>query len=289
MKNKKKPIIIASAAVVVVAILVTIFSNSIVAGFRGISLHKYLEQDLETINTIKLVAHSIAIEDEADTLAGVKEAVRQGANGVVVDICFKEDGTPVMCSDYNNVDSSPLLEDLFKNMNGEMLKKADIFLNIIQLSELTKLNKLAVDYDIVSRLYIIGIDEAHYGLISGDDTIIPFFLNYTLSDEEKSAIANDSFTIPEVINKYNAFGLVLDLSDCNAETIQAFDDYGVPVMVTSIEKDSQLCDALTNNAKFVYVNDAENSREILDQWTKKIQKRYEKSVEHSLEELSEKN
>lgn len=286
MKTKKKGIAVLSVIIVIAAVLLTVFSQRIINGIEDAKASEYTESDLKNVDNIVLLSHCAEVDGKTNSVAGVKEAVRLGAGAVVVDMCFKENGTPVMSDDYGNVDSAPPLEDLFKALKTEKYLGVKIYLNIVQLSDMTKLNKLAVDYDLLSRLTLIGIDADHYGLITKDDTIIPFYLEKDFSSEEHSEMRKGTFSVPEELDEYGASGLVVKASEADETVIEALDDYGIPFIVTSVNNNRKLSEVLLANAQTVWVNDIEKSEKFLSEWIKEMQIRYENSVASSLKALS---
>lgn len=286
MKTKRKGLLIFSAAIVLLALISVIFFPKIKLYMGNTRVYSYTGKDLQNVDNITLLAHSMTVEGSRNSVAGVKEAVRLGANGVSVDLCFRPDGTPVMTDSYENAASAPLIEDLFAAMTDEKYIDVRIYLNIIQLSDLSELNRLTVEYNMISRLFLTGIDESHYGLITSDDTIIPFYLDYDVTAQDVSAMKDGTFTVPEVLGTYGAIGFVIDRTDCSDKVISAFDDYGIPLIVKNINSGNQLCDALISNARTVYVSSIENSANILNGWIANMQERYESSVKSSLKELS---
>lgn len=286
MKTKKKGLIILSVIIAAAAIIIALFSQPVRTGIGNLGVNGFTGRDLQNVDDIILLSHCIEVEGSTNSVAGVKEAVRLGADGVCVDLCFRTDGTPVMSDDYNTVDTSPAVEELFKAMNDEKYSDVRIYLNIVQLSDMSELNRLAVEYNMVSRLILIGIDSAHYGMITNDDTIIPFYITVDIDSSTASAIDSGEFKVPEELSLYGAAGIVINRTDCSDKLMQAFADYGVPVIVTDIENGSQLCSALLDNARTVFVRDIKNSSMILSGWISNMQERYESSVEQSLKELS---
>lgn len=289
MKTKKKSVVTVSLIIVLCAVLFIIFLPNIRHFFDKAGTYGYQDKDLQNVDNIVLLAHCAEISGDSNSVAGFKEAVRIGADAVAVDLCFKPDGTPVMTDNYDNVNSAPLLEELFKAMNTEKYLDVRVFLNITQLSSLSVLNELVLNYKLESRLVIFGIDEEHYELIKADDTIVPIYYNYKVTQDDKNAMSNGMFAAPAIMEDYGAGGLVIDYADCSEKVIDAFDELGIPVVVSGIDTNSRFCSALVCNAKTVYVDDAEKSRKLLDEWIAAMQERYRSSMEKSLEDLSKTN
>lgn len=288
MKTKKKGIAIAAVIIALSAVLLAVFMPYLRQLGDNVGTYGYMDKDLKNVDNIVLLAHCAEIEWQKNSVAGFKEAVRQGADAVVVDLCFKPDGTPVITDNYGQIDSAPLLENLLMTMKEEKYSEINVFLNIVQFSGFSVLNKLVADYGLAPRLTLIGIDPEHYELIKANDTIVPVYLSYKLSSDERAAIEDGSFEAPSVIDEYGADGLVIPYSDCKEKFIEALDGFGIPTVIDSADNNSQLCSALCANAQTVYVKDAEKSRKLLDKWIAEMQERYQSSVEKSLEDLSKK-
>lgn len=289
MKSKKKGIIAASAiivtAVIALLILFPVFKN----GFFDLSLGKYLREDLGNVDNISLISHCAEIDGVGNSVAGFKESVRLGANAVIVDLCFRKDGTPVAAADYSDAENAEPVENLFRAMNDDKYKKIKVYLNIVQLSDMTKLNSLAVENNVIDRLYLIGMNKEHYGLITTDDTIIPFLLNYKFGSDELSAINDGHFTSPEIIEQYGASGLVIENAQLSPELVQTLNDYGIPFIVDGIKDKKAFCKALTDGAENVVISDTDGCKKVLDKWIAETQERYKASVEKSIKELSKKS
>lgn len=285
MKSKKR--IIACAVILAVSVIaVIIFPFIRNAADNGV-IRKYTAQDLKNVDNVILLSDCVEVDGNTNSIAGVKEAVRLGAKAVTVDLCFRKDGTPVITDNYENSESATTVEELYTALNGEDYKDIRIYFNIVQLSGMTKLNSLTVRYNMVGRTYIIGIDESHYGIITSDSTIIPFLLKYQLTKEDKSAVADGTFSSPACIAQYGASGIEIDAKDATPEVIQTLNDFGIPFIVSGIDSVNSFCQTLLNGASTVYVADIKQSSDILDEWTVSMQERHSISVEQSLADLKQ--
>ncbi len=289
MKNKKRGILIACAIVVIFSVFAAVGYPLLTEGFGSVTAKKYYKQNLRNVNDIILVAECPEVDGKAQSIAGVKEAVRLGADAVEVDLCFRSDDTPVITNDYENNDDADTVGDLFFEMSDEKYRNVKIYFNIVQLSSLTKLNQLAVKYNMVSRIYLVGIDESHYGLVTSDDTIIPFLLKYDFSKEELKSIREGRFTAPECIAGYGAAGLEIDKKYATAEIMSTLNDFGIPFFVSGIDSTKDFCESLVNGAMTVLVDDIKERRKTLDCWTLIMTERISEERNKSLAEEMSKN
>ncbi|HAY73876.1 MAG TPA: hypothetical protein DCY31_08595 [Ruminococcaceae bacterium] len=284
MKPEKKSVVIISA-ILVIAVTATLVLIPLIRRNSG---NRYMREDLRNVDNVTLISHCIEINGVKNSVAGFKECVRLGAKGVIVDLCFKKDGTPVISDSYSTADSAETVEDLFKAMSDGKYKEISVYFNIIQLSDLSRLNSLAVSYNILDRVFLIGIDSEHYDLINTDDTIIPFLLDYNFRDSDLDALKKGSFTRPDILDKYGATGLVLPSSQISEELVEALNDYGILYIVNVADETSDMCQTLLKGANNVIVPDIEKASKTMNEWTLEMQKRYKKSVDKSIKALSEK-
>ncbi len=287
MKNKKRRILIICIAIIILITATVIAVPIIRNAVENSQIREYTSQNLKNVDNVVLISHCIEVDEKTNSIAGVKEAVRLGADAVIVDLCFRNDGTPVITDNYEERDSATTVEELFLEMNADKYKDTVIYLNIVQLSQMNKLNNIAVKHNMLSRTFLIGIDEEHYGLIDSDSTILPFLLDYKLTDEDNATIADGTFSAPECIARYGASGIVIDAEYATEETVSTLNDFGIPFIVSGIDSVEEYCVSLINGAAYVHVSNIEKSADILGEWTISMQERHSSSVEQSLADLKQ--
>lgn len=286
MAIKKKGIVAAAVIIAVAAVAVTVLMPYIRSGIDGVAAAKFVRQDLDGVDSVRIIADCVKVDGVSDSPAGVKEAARLGADGVVVDLCFREDGTPVVCDDYSRSGEAPELEALFKQMNTEVFSELRLYLHIVQLSGLDELNRLAAEYDMSGRLYLTGIDADRYGMITADDTSVPFLLDYTPSQQELKDAEKGAAAVPDCVKKYGAAGIVVPYDAAGEDLISAYNDLGLTVVYSGLSGVSRVCEALLDGAQNIYVDDARSVRRLLDNWIEKMRERNSSSVEESINNLS---
>lgn len=285
MKNKKTGIIIA-CLIIVSAVIASIVFVPIITD--SISVRNYMAQDIKNVDNVVLVAECPEVDGQAQSIAGVKEAVRLGADAVKVDLCFRADNTPVITDNYENNNDADTVEKLFSELNDEKYKSVKLYLNIVQLSSLTELNRLTVEYNMVGRVYIIGIDKSHYGLVTSDSTIVPFLLKYDFTKEDIRSIEEGKFQAPGCINEYGAAGLEIDAKYSTPEIVSTLDDFGIPFIVSGIGSSAEFCEMLLNGATTVIVDNIKPIKDLLDGWTDAMRDRHSSILEQSIKDLDNK-
>lgn len=286
MANKKKGIVIAAVVIVAAAVALTVLMPYIRSGLDGFAAARFERQDLSGVDSVRIIADCAKVDGIADSPAGVKESARLGADGVVVDLCFREDGTPVICDDYSLVKEAPVLEALFKQLNTEGFSELRIYLRIVQLSGLDELNRLASEYNMSGRLYLTGIDADRYGMITADDTSVPFLLDYTPTKQDLEDAENGTAAVPGCVKEYGAAGVVVPYDAAGEALISAYNDLGLTVVYSGLSGTTEVCEALLDGAQNIYVDDARSVRRLLDRWIEKMRERNSSSVEESINNLS---
>lgn len=278
--NKKKFIVTVSVLTILIVVCSCIFPGF----FAGKKCKKYFSRDIPDAGSIRLISHAVEVNGNSNTVSGLKEAVRLGADGVVVDICFLNDDVPVLCDDYRKRDTCEKVEDLFRELSVEKFKDITIYLHIVQLSSLSELNVLVAEYDMTSRVFLTGIDRDRYGLIRPDDTGIPFYLDYSPGKEDLDE--NGEFSgKPSCIDEYGACGLIIGRNDFNEELAASMNDAGVQVIVSGVGDRLQMCEKIAEGALNIYTDDIGPCREALNEWTAAADLRYRESLEKSINAL----
>ena len=124
-------------------------------------------------------------------------------------------------------------------------------------------------------------------MITTESTIVPFLLKYELTDEDKDAVADGTFSAPGCIAEYGANGIEISADDATEDVIRTLNDFGIPFIVSEIDSVESFCEPLLNGASTVYVDDIERYHQILKDWTVAMQERHNSSVEQLLADLKQ--
>lgn len=280
MTGKKRAVI----AVSVILVLSVVCAAVLPGVFTDGRCRRYYNTDVPDLGNVRLIARAVPVNGKDNTVSGAKEAVRLGAQGVVFDLCFLNDDTPVLCGDYRKRENCESVETLFREFSDVKYENVSIYLNIVQLSSFSVLNELAVKYNISSRVFLTGIDDQRYGLVSGDDTIIPFYLEYK---PEKTVSGDYPDKRPECIDEYGACGLIVGKADFNADFSLCMSDLGVQTIVSGVKNRLDMCQVISAGALNVFTEDIGDCREALDSWINAVDIRYRESLEKSINALTD--
>ena len=276
-KKNKKLVAIIIAAVLLAALVAAAF---IIRSHRLTALkNSFLSQDLELYDDFKIVAPSANVDNNRYSLSGFKEAVRLGANTVILDTCFTKDNLPVICESYDSInDDSLKFEDIAKLLTQEEYSSVSVCLNIKQLGKLTVLNSLISQYSLSERVIICGIDEDRYGLISGNDTFAKVYFDYKPADIAERSLDE----INKLKAEYNIFGVVINYKNITDSLLKLLAENNIPYIISGIDKEADMYKALSMGISIIETAEPQLLNDIYKEWRNETLKRIDSSVINEL-------
>ena len=282
LKNKKLLILSAAALAAVVA-AVCLIVNAIGNKAEENKVDEYLNQRFETYGEMNIIADSAEVDGNKNTVAGIKEAFRQGAGIVTLDLCFNSSDVPVICENYDDITKDTLtLEEVLKLLGDEKYSALKINLRIKQLGSLDKFNGLLAKYDMSGRVIISGIDKNRYSLISGEDTAAGLFFDFNPPHNPKKAKKE----IESMQEKYGIAGVIIDCGEVDSELADTLNQHGIIFIVGGADEELEMYSALSAGAGNIETAYPEKLTEVCEKWKEQTRENMEKSI---LNELNNKN
>ncbi len=274
MKGKKTAIIAISVVMAVVIILGV--GIPVVSDLRKTkAIEKYTGENLELYSEINIISECAVIDKMEYSIAGIKEAVRLGADTVTLDLCFKADGTPVITDDYANINADSLLaEDVFKLMTTESYKDVRINFRLKQLVTFTVFNELLNKYDVSKRVFITGIDKARYSLIKGTDTVAKVYFDYTPEDENNAKTEK----ISAMITEYSLGGVVIDSKHITKELVEALSQKGVSYIINGVNDEIDMYRIMSYGAYAIETDSPDTLKDSYESWRSISLQRLDSSI-----------
>lgn len=279
--NKKKKAAVIIAAVILIAAAVSavlIIHNHKIKS----EIEQYLQKSPDLYGELCIISDAAEVDNNKHSIAGIKEAVRLGADVVTLDICFDTDGTPVVCRDFDDIsDSSLSLEEVFKMITeDDEYSSVNLNLRLRQLTSLEALNSLLKKYEIEGRVIISGIDRDRYSLISGDDTSASLFFDYQVKGTAEEAITE----IENLQKDYNISGVIIDAKSIDAKLTDTLVQSGIPFIVSGADSDIEIYRVLSLGANLIQTNSPERLKEIYKDWEDIALSQMEKSIADGLKQ-----
>ncbi len=273
--NISKKALIAISITVIAAVIIAATVPFIIKANNNRIIDQYTNENLELYSEINIITDCAEIDKKPHTLAGVKEAVKSGADTVTLDLCFTSDGTPVVTDDYTSISDSTLrVADVFELICREEYKDTKINFRLRQLVTLSVFNRLVNEYDVSKRVIISGIDNNRYSLISGSDTAVKVYFDYSPSGN----ISSDIESVTGLIADYNLGGIVLDLSTVTNDLIDALSQKGISYIIKDVDSEIDLYRTLSYGAYAIDTDSPAMLTQIYSSWRKITLNRIDASI-----------
>lgn len=282
-KIPKRNKIIIAVVIVLALIAITVLSvNAIKAKKEKDAINDYLSQRIETYGEINIMSAAAVIDGKKNTVAGIKEAFRLGADTVTVDLCFNENDVPVICEKYDDINKETLkLEDVFKLLKDEKYSDLKLNLRLRQLSSLEKFNALLKKYDMSGRVIISGINSNRYSMISGNSTSAGVFFDYAPQKDRKKSLNE----INGLRKEYNISGVIISCDNITKELAETLNQRGITYIISGTDEELDMYSVLSSGANNIETSSPEKLLEVYSLWKEKTRENIDKEI---LEKLNQK-
>ncbi|MBQ8228641.1 MAG: hypothetical protein IJZ88_06470 [Clostridia bacterium] len=279
MAKKKQIILIVSIVSAILIACCVIIPLAINARNNKI-IESYTNQNLELYSKLNIISDCAVINKKTHSLDGIKEAVRKGADTVTLDLCFKEDGTPVITDDYTNISDETLkVKDVFALIIRDEYSEVKINFRLRQLITLSVLNDLISEYDVAKRVIISGIDSNRYSLISGTDTAAKVYFDFIPTDDTEDSVKK----VTDLIAEYNLSGVIIDVNNATKELVDSLSLKGISYIINNADDEIDLYRIMSYGAYAIETDSPEVLLNAYNSWRDITLKRIDTSI---LDELN---
>ncbi|MGN0535421.1 MAG: glycerophosphodiester phosphodiesterase [Eubacterium sp.] len=213
------------AFVVSVAMVIGVADYAVTKTYDGL--------ELTFVDNFTITAHSGAYGTEMNTVESVKAAIDNGAQIVEVDIRQRPDGTVVMSHDLvvTNNDGNPFEDAL------ALLKDSSIMVNldIKDTKALNNLHSLLVEYNVLDRAFLTGIETINVKAVKESDCAdMDYYLNYIPS---RSKVFFDEYRqkLIELLEETGAVGINCNYKYANSQLSTLLHKKGYKLSVWTVD------------------------------------------------------
>lgn len=213
------------AFVVSVAMVIGVADYAVTKTYDGL--------ELTFVDNFTITAHSGAYGTEMNTVDSVKAAIDNGAQIVEVDIRQRPDGTVVMSHDLvvTNNDGNPFEDAL------ALLKDSSIMVNldIKDTKALNNLHSLLVEYNVLDRAFLTGIETINVKAVKESDCAdMDYYLNYIPS---RSKVFFDEYRqkLIELLEETGAVGINCNYKYANSQLSTLLHKKGYKLSVWTVD------------------------------------------------------
>lgn len=211
-----------------------IVSLAMVIGVADYAVTKtYDEMELTFVENFTITAHTGAYDTRMNSLESVKAALENNAQIIELDIRQRPDHTVVMSHDIVVTNNDGVeLEKAF-----EFLRDTEIMINldIKETRVLNPLYQLLIDYNLVERSFLTGIDTINVNAVKESDCAnMDYYLNYMPS---RTKIFFDEYRVKliDLLEETGAIGINCNYKYASAQLSSLLHKKGYKLSVWTID------------------------------------------------------
>lgn len=244
-----------------------IVSVCMVIGVADYAVTKtYDEMELTFVDNFTITAHTGAYGTEMNTVDSVKAAIDNQAQIVELDVRQRPDGTVVMGHDLvvTNNDGNPIV-DAFA-----LLQDADIRINldIKETKVLNNLYSLLVEYNLVEKSFLTGIETINVKAVKESDCAdMDYYLNYIPS---RSRIFFDEYRqkIIDLLEETGAVGINCNYKYAGAQLSNLLHKKGYKLSVWTVDSERKAKKMLVIKPDNITTRDPDMIKSVIKNWQK---------------------
>lgn len=227
----------------------------------------YDERKLSFVENFTITAHTGAYDTPMNSLESVKAAIDNNAQIIELDIRQRLDGTVVMSHDLvvTNNDGVPL-EDALKLIKD--VPDMKINFDIKETKALNKLYELVVEYNLLDRSFLTGIEVINVKAVKASDCAsMDYYLNYKPS---KIKIFSDDYRqkIISLLEETGAVGINCNYKYAGSQLSNLMHKKGYKLSVWTIDKERTAKKMLVIKPDNITTKDPDMIKSVIDNWGK---------------------
>lgn len=225
----------------------------------------YDERRLTFVDNFTVTVHSGAFDTPANSMKFVKTAMDKGVKAIEIDIRQRPDGTVVMGHDIipSNTNGTEL-ESVFKTVRDSNLM---LNLDIKELRLLPALHDLIVEYSMIDRVFLTGIEEWNAKDVVEKCPNVEFYINY-IPSRIKIFSADYQQKLIDMLVKTGACGINCNHANACRTLSDVLHENGFKLSVWTVDKDYHIKRALVNKPDNITTNQPDELELIIKNWGK---------------------
>ena len=239
-------------------------SVAMIVGVASYAFEKsYDERKLTFVDGFTITAHTGAFDTPDNTIESVQAAIDNNVDVFEIDVRQRPDSTIVMSHDIvvTNTDGVEVSEAF------DMIKNTDILLNldIKETKCLKLLHDLLVDYGMLDRVFLTGIES-----FQADDVIencpdVDFYINYTPS---RIKIFSEDYQnkLIKMLDEKGAVGINCNHRYASLTLSNVLHDNGYKLSVWTVDKRREMKRALVNKPDNITTHNCNELKEVIASW-----------------------
>ena len=225
----------------------------------------YDERKLSFVDDFTITAHAGAFNTPANSMESVKKAIEYGVDVIEIDVRRRPNGTIVMGHDIIPTNTNGVeIKSVF-----EVIKDTDVRLNldIKEMKLLPDLHDMIVEYGLVDRVFLTGIEEWEAKNVPKLCPDIEFYINY-LPSRIKIFSADYQQKLIDMLVETGACGINCNHANASRTLSDVLHDNGFKLSVWTVDKEYHMKRALVNKPDNITTNHPDALDLIIKNWGK---------------------
>lgn len=242
-------------------------SVAMIVGVVSYAFEKsYDERKLTFVDGFTITAHTGAFNTPDNTLESVQAAIDNNVDVFEIDVRQRPDSTVVMSHDI--VVSNTGGVEVSEAFN--MLKDTDIRLNldIKETKCLKALHDLLVDYGMLDRVFLTGIESFQTDSVIENCPDVDYYINYTPS---RIKIFSEDYQVKliKMLDEKGAVGINCNHRYASLTLSNVLHDNGYKLSVWTVDKRREMKRSLVNKPDNITTHNCNELKEVIANWGKK--------------------
>lgn len=225
----------------------------------------YDERELTFVDNFTITAHTGAFDTKDNTLETVEAAIKNNVDVLELDIRQRPDGTLVMGHDIivSNSDGVEI------SAAFDLIKDTNIYLNldIKEMKVLPKLHKMLIEYGLINRAFLTGIEYFQAKDVPEKCPDVAFYINYIPS---RIKIFSDDYQqkILDILDKTGAIGINCNHTYASRTLSEVLHKNGYKLSVWTVDKKRHMKRALVNKPDNITTHNYNELLDLIENWGK---------------------
>lgn len=241
-----------------------ITSVAMIFGVATYAFNKsYDERVLKFMDDFTITAHTGAYDTPDNTMESLEAAIKNKVNTFEVDIRQRPDGTIVMGHDIITTNTAGVeVSSVF-----EKIKPTDIILNldIKETRALKGLYKLIVEYNMINRVYLTGIEYFQAEKVRENCPEVEYYVNY-LPSRIKIFSEDYQQKLLELLEETGAVGINCNHANASRTLSNLLHDNGYKLSIWTVDKKYEIKRALVNKPDNLTTHYPDKVQKMIDNW-----------------------
>lgn len=225
----------------------------------------YDERKLSFVDNFTITAHSGSFDTPANSMEFVEKAIEMKVDAIELDIRQRPNGTVVMGYDIipSNTKGTEL-KSVFEVVKDSKLK---LNLDVKEMRLLPALHDLIVEYSMINRVFLTGIEEWNAKDVVEKCPNVEFYVNY-IPSRIKIFSADYQQKLIDMLVKTGACGINCNHANASRTLSDVLHENGYKLSVWTADKEFHIKRALVNKPDNITTNEPEYLNQIIENWGK---------------------